>query len=67
MILGCRVRQERNLGPYPADRMEAWPISPRVNSPKNGDAEIVLPIETRIRGGTGEFPATVLMPSVEVD
>jgi hypothetical protein len=25
--------------------MKAWPISDRVNSPKNNDAEIVLPIE----------------------
>jgi putative SOS response-associated peptidase YedK len=33
------------LIPFPADRMKAWPISPRVNSPKNDDADIVLPIE----------------------
>jgi hypothetical protein len=25
--------------------MKAWPISGRVNSPKNNDADIVLPIE----------------------
>jgi putative SOS response-associated peptidase YedK len=29
------------LVPFPADRMKAWPISPRVNSPKNNDAEIL--------------------------
>jgi putative SOS response-associated peptidase YedK len=29
------------LVPYPADRMKAWPISSRVNSPKNNDTEIV--------------------------
>jgi putative SOS response-associated peptidase YedK len=31
--------------PFPADRMKAWPISGRVNSPKNNDAEITAPIE----------------------
>jgi hypothetical protein len=25
------------LAAYPADRMKAWPVSPRVNSPKNND------------------------------
>jgi hypothetical protein len=25
--------------------MKAWPISSRVNSPKNDDAEIIVPIE----------------------
>ena len=33
------------LIPYPADRMKAWPISSRVNSPKNDDAEIIVPVE----------------------
>jgi putative SOS response-associated peptidase YedK len=33
------------LIPFPADRMKAWPIRPRVNSPKNNDAEIVVPVE----------------------
>jgi putative SOS response-associated peptidase YedK len=33
------------LVPYPAGRMKAWPISARVNSPKNDDAEIIAPIE----------------------
>jgi len=27
------------LVPYPADRMKAWPVSPRVNNPKNNDTE----------------------------
>jgi putative SOS response-associated peptidase YedK len=34
------------LVPFPADRMKAWPISPRVNSLKNNDPEVVTPIET---------------------
>jgi putative SOS response-associated peptidase YedK len=33
------------LVPFPADRMKAWPVSSRVNSPKNDDAEIIVPIE----------------------
>jgi putative SOS response-associated peptidase YedK len=33
------------LVPYPADRMRAWPVSPRVNSPKNNDAEIIVTVE----------------------
>ena len=33
------------LVPHPADRMKAWPVSPRVNSPKNNDPEIIVPIE----------------------
>jgi putative SOS response-associated peptidase YedK len=33
------------LVPYPADRMKAWPISPRVNSPKNDASEIIVPVE----------------------
>jgi putative SOS response-associated peptidase YedK len=33
------------LVPFPADRMRAWPISPRVNTPGNDDPEIITPIE----------------------
>jgi putative SOS response-associated peptidase YedK len=33
------------LVPYPADRMKAWPVSSRVNSPKNDDSEIIVPVE----------------------
>ena len=31
------------LVPFPADRMKASPISPRVNSPRNNDPEIIVP------------------------
>ena len=34
------------LIPFPAERMKAWPVSARVNSPKNNDPELVTPIET---------------------
>jgi putative SOS response-associated peptidase YedK len=30
---------------YPADRMKAWPIDARVDSPKNNDPQIIAPIE----------------------
>jgi putative SOS response-associated peptidase YedK len=33
------------LVPFPADRMKAWPVSPRGNSPKNNDAAIIAPVE----------------------
>jgi putative SOS response-associated peptidase YedK len=33
------------LVPFSADRMKAWPVSGRVNSPKNDDAEIVASIK----------------------
>jgi putative SOS response-associated peptidase YedK len=32
------------LVPFPADRMKAWPISPRVNSPRNNDPGILEPV-----------------------
>jgi putative SOS response-associated peptidase YedK len=31
------------LKPFPADQMKMWPISPRVNSPKNDDATLIEP------------------------
>jgi putative SOS response-associated peptidase YedK len=39
------------LVPYPADRMTVWPISPRVNSPKNDDRDILEPVavEAQVR------------------
>src|SRR5260370_35325036 len=46
------------LVPYPADRMKAWPVSPRVNSPKYNDPEIIAPIEQHEKGSHmehGEF------------
>jgi putative SOS response-associated peptidase YedK len=33
------------LVPFPANQMKAWPISSRVNSPKNNDAEIIVPVQ----------------------
>src|SRR3977135_3752635 len=42
-ILGYPVKLEKRFWSlYPADRMKAWPISARVDSPKNNDAEIIV-------------------------
>ncbi len=34
------------LNPYPADEMRAYPVSTKVNSPKNEAADLVEPIGT---------------------
>jgi putative SOS response-associated peptidase YedK len=39
------VEPEGILVPYPEARMKAWPVSSRGNSPKNDDAEIIVPVE----------------------
>jgi putative SOS response-associated peptidase YedK len=33
------------LVPFPGSAMRAWPIGPRVNSPKNNDPDLLLPVE----------------------
>ena len=35
------------LKPYPADEMKMWPISQRVNSPKNDDPSLVEPLHAQ--------------------
>src|SRR5271165_3909480 len=37
------------LVPFPADRMKAWAISPRVNSPRNNDQGILEPIAVDVQ------------------
>ena len=32
------------LRPFPAELMRMWPISTRVNSPKNDDADLLTPV-----------------------
>jgi putative SOS response-associated peptidase YedK len=32
------------LGPYPADEMICWPVSPRVGNVKNNDPSLIEPI-----------------------
>ena len=33
------------LVPFPAAAMRAWPISPSVNSPKNNDPDLLVPVQ----------------------
>ncbi len=33
------------LRPYPAERLEAFPVSPRVNNPRNDDPDLVVPLK----------------------
>jgi putative SOS response-associated peptidase YedK len=35
----------------PGAAMRAWPISPRVNSPKNNDADLLVPVQETIEYG----------------
>jgi putative SOS response-associated peptidase YedK len=40
-------RLTRLLGPYPAGEMEAYPVSPLVNNPRNDVPECVVPVPAR--------------------
>jgi putative SOS response-associated peptidase YedK len=44
------------LVPFPANRMRAWPISARVNTPKNDDPEIIAPVELESVARREELP-----------
>ncbi len=44
-LTGTPEEAWETLGPYPDDLMTAWPVSKRVNTPKNNDAELVQPVE----------------------
>jgi putative SOS response-associated peptidase YedK len=48
------------LALYPADRMKALPISSRVNSPKNNDAEIIVPVGLQSVSGSENSPQLAL-------
>jgi putative SOS response-associated peptidase YedK len=37
------------LVPFPADKMRAWPISPRVNSPKNNDPDLITSVDAIVQ------------------
>jgi putative SOS response-associated peptidase YedK len=49
------------LVPFPADRMKAWPVSARVNSPKNDDAAVILPVEFQTLARTEYSPQPQLL------
>jgi hypothetical protein len=46
--------------------MKAWPVSSRVNSPKNNEAEVIAPIEFE-SVSRSEISATILMPPTDRD
>jgi hypothetical protein len=41
MTLGSLKAGKEVLGPFPADQMKIWPISSRVNSPRNNDPDLI--------------------------
>lgn len=43
-LAGETAAAEASLQPYPAELMSAWPVSLRVNSPKNDDASLIDPV-----------------------
>jgi putative SOS response-associated peptidase YedK len=42
--LGVEPDPSDLLRPFPADAMTMWPISTRVNSPRNDDADLLTPV-----------------------
>jgi putative SOS response-associated peptidase YedK len=42
--IGRRGRIKIAAGPYPADDMICWPVSPRVGSVKNNDPSLIEPV-----------------------
>lgn len=41
---GTREQAWETLAPYPDDLIVAWPVSARVNAPKNNDSQLIEPI-----------------------
>jgi putative SOS response-associated peptidase YedK len=44
-LTGTPEEAWETLGPYPDDMMVAWPVSTRVNTPKNNDPGLVEPLD----------------------
>ena len=42
------------LRPYAAERMTMWPVSPKLNSPKNDGPDLLEPIEERDAAQDGD-------------
>jgi hypothetical protein len=42
------------LRPYPAERMTMWPVSPKLNSPKNDSPDLLEPVEEPEPTANGE-------------
>lgn len=43
------------LKPYPADQMTMWPVSPKLNSPKNDGPELLDPVEDPLGPATDDI------------
>jgi putative SOS response-associated peptidase YedK len=43
------------LKPYAAERMTMWPVSPKLNSPKNDSPDLLEPIEEPASSATGDI------------
>jgi len=41
---GDAATAEQALRPYPEEQLEAWPVSRRVNAPRNDDAGLIAPV-----------------------
>ena len=46
------------LRPAPDSTLKTWPVSPRVNSPRNNDANLIKPMIMTAEGG-GAIPAWI--------
>ena len=42
-LTGTPEEAWETLAPYPDDLMVAWPVSTRINTPKNNDAQLIEP------------------------
>jgi putative SOS response-associated peptidase YedK len=43
-LAGLTAEAEASIKQYPDDLMLAWPVSSRVNTPKNNDAALIEPM-----------------------
>ena len=55
------------LKPYPADEMRAYPVSSRVNSPKNDNAELVTVLQEPVGGGEQAPDTPAPGPATDTD
>jgi putative SOS response-associated peptidase YedK len=54
-LMGTALEAKAVLRQYPQDCMVAYQVSTRVNSPKNNDAALIVPVETKAVGDHGQM------------
>jgi putative SOS response-associated peptidase YedK len=54
-LAGSNEQAEACLKQYPDDLMLAWPVSARVNTPKNNDAALIEPMSVQTEPSTGDL------------